>query len=138
MRASMHQSRAETAMNQAESIYNSERIPAILVALRSGEKLSPEQEIRFAGYLRAFNRNHDNLLAQYSEGLLNESLLRSIEGAVLVEVARLEYTRNIWESSKLTYSDDYIALVDRLISEFCGENKCSTTEISMVLGVKGT
>jgi len=118
LQAQMHQDRAETAMAQAESVYNSEHIPEIFVAIRQGMPLTDEQYERFKAYIRAFHRNQDNLLRQYQQGLLNEDIPRAIRDAVQVELAEREIAREIWERTRVSYTDDYVILVDEVIADY--------------------
>jgi len=115
--AQMSQGRAETAMDQAESLYNSDHLPEIFLALKQEQPLTDLQRVRFTAYLRAFNRNQDNLLHQVGRGFLGETTLRSVRDAVWAEIARKKAAREIWEDTKVSYSDEYVALVDGVISE---------------------
>ena len=115
--AQMSQGRAETAMDQAESLYNSDHLPEIFLAMEQEQPLTDLQRVRFTAYLRAFNRNQDNLLHQVEKGFLGASTLRSIRDAVWVELARKKAAREIWENTRVSYSDEYVALVDSVISE---------------------
>jgi hypothetical protein len=115
--AQMSQGRAETAMDQAESLYNSDYLPEIFLVMEQEQPLTDLQRVRFTAYLRAFNRNQDNLLHQVEQGFLGAATLRSIRDAVWAEIARNKAAREIWENTKVSYSDEYVALVDSVISE---------------------
>jgi len=115
--AQMSQGRAETAMDQAESLYNSDHLPEIFLAMEQEQPLTDLQRVRFTAYLRAFNRNQDNLLYQVEQGFLGATTLRSIRDAVWAELARKKAAREIWENTRVSYSDEYVALVDSVISE---------------------
>jgi hypothetical protein len=118
MQAQMTEDRAETAMEQAESLYNSGTMPEIFVAIDQRQRLDAVQTERFSIYLRAFNRNQDNILQQYEQGLLGEEVLRSVRDAVRVELAERPVAREIWNQTKQSYSDEYIALVDEVIANY--------------------
>ncbi len=115
--AQMSQGRAETAMDQAESLYNSDHLPEIFLAMEQEQPLTDLQRVRFTAYLRAFNRNQDNLLHQIEQGFLGTTTLRSVRDAVWAELARKKAARDIWENTKVSYSDEYVALVDSVIAE---------------------
>ncbi len=74
MQAQMNQSRTDTALSEQQAGYNSEYMPAIEVKVVRGEQLSDEEMIRFELWLRAFNRNMDNQLWQYSRGFLGANM----------------------------------------------------------------
>ena len=57
MRTQINQSRAELAMNEAESLYNSDYIPSLLTKIRQGDDVSAEERERYSHLFRAFNRN---------------------------------------------------------------------------------
>jgi hypothetical protein len=115
--AEMSQSRAETALGIAQSLYNSDYLPEILVAARAGEQLTDVQIERLRHWFRGFNRNQDNLLRQYNQGLLTDDVPRSIRSAIRESYADVTITTELWERTKLRYSDDYIALVDEVLAE---------------------
>ena len=115
--AQMNQGRAETAMDQAESLYNSDYLPEIFLTMEQEQPLTDMQRVRFTAYLRAFNRNQDNLLHQVEQGFLGATTLRSVRDAIWAELARKKAAREIWENTKVSYSDEYVALVDSVISE---------------------
>ena len=123
--AQMSQGRAETAMDQAESLYNSDHLPEIFLAMEQEQPLTDLQRVRFTAYLRAFNRNQDNLLHQFEQGFLGATTLRSVRDAVWAELARKKAAREIWENTKVSYSDEYVALVDSVISEHLSKQSSS-------------
>ena len=119
--AQMSQGRAETAMDQAESLYNSDHLPEIFLAMEQEQPLTDLQKVRFTAYLRAFNRNQDNLLHQVEQGFLAETTLRSIRDAIWAELARKTAARDIWENTRISYSGEYVALVDSVIADYLRE-----------------
>jgi hypothetical protein len=68
-RAQIIQSRAETAVNLADSFYNSDFMPNIFVKAGNGEDLTEEEISRYEFWIRASLRNQDNNLQQYNQGL---------------------------------------------------------------------
>ena len=115
-RAQITQSRADTAINLADSFYNSEFLPDILVKTRSNEALSPAEGARFRFWLRATLRNLDNNFQQAGRGLLGEHIPRAtasaIENAILSNnAAALEYC----SESKEIFSDEFAAFVDEVL-----------------------
>jgi len=104
-------------MGEAQALYNSEFLPEIFVAIRNGEQLTQVQAERFYHWFRGFNRNQDNLFRQYRQGLLTDDIPRSIRWAV-GRWALMPGSIELWESSKELYSDDYITLVDSIITDF--------------------
>ena len=117
MRTQINQSRAELAMNEAESLYNSDYIPSLLTKIRQGDDVSAEERERYSHLFRAFNRNWDNQLRQYREGFLDENIPRSIRSAVNTEIVTIDLARELWEQTKQSYSDEYIAFVDVILAE---------------------
>jgi arylsulfatase A-like enzyme len=115
--AEMSQSRAETALGIAQSLYNSDYLPEILVVARAGQQLTDVQKERLRHWFRGFNRNQDNLLRQYHQGLLTDDVPRSIRSAIRESYADVAITTELWERTKLRYSDDYINLVDEVLAE---------------------
>lgn len=121
MKAQMGQARTEAAMAEAQSIYNSEYILPLLNSIDEGQPLTSTDRQRFLHYLRAFNRNQDNQLWQYRQGLLEDNIPRSIRQGVRAELASRPLAREIWVSTKETYTDDYIEMVDQIISDYLAE-----------------
>jgi hypothetical protein len=117
MQTQINQSRAAQAMAEAESIYNSAYVPPLLVKVEAAEELSGEEGIRYRSLFRAFNRNWDNQLRQFDEGLLAGNIPRSIRKAVLTEIASSHLAREEWERTKEIYSDRYIDFVDSVLED---------------------
>ena len=117
MRTQINQSRAELAMNEAQSMYNSDYIPALMTKIRQGEDISAEDRERHRSLLRALNRNWDNQLRQHREGFLDDNIPRSVRNGVIIEIATIELARQEWERTKQMYSDEYIAFVDDILAE---------------------
>jgi hypothetical protein len=113
--AEMSQNRTDTAMSEAQSIYNSDHLPAILTALRNGESITDVDQERIYHWARSFNRNMDNQLRLYRQGMLDENVIRSMEFAIQDVIGFSPVTRELWERSKLQYSDDYIQIVDKVL-----------------------
>jgi hypothetical protein len=121
MEAQISQARTETAMAEAQSVYDSEYLLSLMEAIDQGQPLTTTDRLRFAHYLRAFNRNQDNQLWQYRRGLLGENIPRSIRLAVRGELAPRPLAREVWASTKDLYTDDYIEMVDEIIAEYLAE-----------------
>jgi hypothetical protein len=117
MRTQINQSRAELAMNEAESLYNSDYIPGLVTKIRQGDAVSAEERERYRHLFRAFNRNWDNQLRQYREGFLDGNIPRSVRSAVYTEIATIDLAIELWEQTKQSYSDEYIAFVDEILAE---------------------
>ena len=120
MRAQINQSRTEAAQSEQQATYNSDYMPAIITKVDNGEELSDEEMRRFYPYIRSFNRNMDNQLWQYNQGLLGENIPRSIRGAVRAVLGRNELTISVWDSQKWGYTDEYVAFVEDAISDLRG------------------
>ena len=114
--AEMSQNRTDTAMTEAQSIYNSDHLPGILTALRNGESITDVDEERIYHWARSFNRNMENQLRLYRLGMLEENIVRSMEFAIQDVIGISPVTRGIWERTKLQYSDEYIQVVDRVLA----------------------
>jgi len=82
-----------------------------------GEQLSDEGLIRYERFFRAFNRNQDNNLWQFSHGYLGENTLHSIRGAVREVIAGHELGIATWELQKYSYTAEYVAFVDDAIAD---------------------
>ena len=116
METQIHQDRAAQAMAEAQSIYNSAHVPGLMVKVRAGEELSAEETVRWRTLFRAFNRNFDNQLRQFDEGLLAENIPRSLTTAVSEVIAGSRLGREEWARTKSIYRDEYIAFVDGLLA----------------------
>lgn len=123
MRTQINQSRAELAMNEAESVYNSDYVPALMTKLRQGNEISAEDRERHSHLFRALNRNWDNQLRQHREGFLDDNIPRSVRNAVIAEIATVDLGRQQWEQTKQIYSDEYIAFVEAILLEYQNEDK---------------
>ena len=104
MRVQINQSRTDTALSDQQASYNSDYIPAIRAKIASGEHLSDEEMIRYEGWFRAFNRNMDNQLWQYNQGLLGENIPRSIRGGVREVIGGSMTGLEQWDAQKLSYT----------------------------------
>ena len=117
MRAQINQSRTDSAMSEQQANYNSDHMPAILVKRDKGEPLSDEEMQRYGPYLRSFNRNMDNQLWQYSQGLLDENIPRSIRGGVRAVIGNHEISIAWWDRHKYSFTDEYVAFVEEAIAD---------------------
>jgi len=117
MRTQINQSRAEASMSEAQSMYNSDYLPELLVKLRQGNTITPAERERYISFLRGLHRNWDNQLRQYREGFLAEDIPRSVRGAILFEIVPIEEARREWERTRDTFSDEYIVFVDAILAE---------------------
>ena len=106
MRAQINQSRTDTALAEQQATYNSDHMPAILAKVIKGEEISDEENIRYATYFRAFNRNQDNNLWQYNQGYLGENIPRSINSAVRAVVGSNALGIETWDEQKHAYTDE--------------------------------
>jgi len=120
--AQTSQSRADAALTEAESLYNSEFLPEIFVAIQHKQPLTEVQTFRYQEWLRAFHRIQDNFLQQHRQGLLGDEILRSARQGIAMTFAEDEIARQNWAATKGAYSDDYIAFVDAIFREYSSEN----------------
>ena len=118
MRAQINQSRAEASMSEAQSMYNSEYLPEILVKLRAGAPISAEERERYIHFLRGLHRNLDNQLRQYREGFLAANIPKSVRQAIMYEVAPTDVARQEWERTHEMFSQEYAELVDSVLAEY--------------------
>ena len=118
MRAQINQSRAEASMSEAQSMYNSDYLPEILVKLRAGDSISAEERERYVHFLRGLHRNLDNQLRQYREGFLAANIPRSVHQAIMYEVAPTEVARQEWERTREMFSQEYAELVDTVLADY--------------------
>jgi hypothetical protein len=116
MQSQIHQSRTDTALAEQHATYNSDYMPAIIVKAQNGEALT-EEAVRYVTYFRAFNRNQDNNLWQYNQGLLTGNTPRSVRGAVRAVVGGHRLGIETWDGQKLAYTDEYVAFVEEAISD---------------------
>lgn len=116
MRAQINQSRTEAAQSEQQALFNSDYMPAILAKKNNGDELTEEDEQRLRAYLRGFNRNMDNQLWQYNQGLLGENIPRSVRGAVRGVIGGTELTIEIWDEQKYGFTDEYIEFVEDAIA----------------------
>ena len=114
-RAQIIQSRAETAVELAESFYNSDHMPGIFVKAGNGEELTEEEIDRYEFWIRAALRNQDNNLQQYSHGLLSDHIPRTVARSARYVIKHSSVSQRYWERSKLTFSDEFIEFVDEAL-----------------------
>jgi hypothetical protein len=117
MRTQINQSRAELSMNEAQAMYNSQYLPEILTKLRRGEAITEVDRERYNHFLRGLHRNLDNQLRQYREGYLADNIPRSVRAALMAEVVPIDVARELWQRTKGSFSDEYVAFVDGILSE---------------------
>lgn len=117
LRAQINQSRTEAAQSEQQAFFNSAYIPAILAKRINNEDLTDEELMRFTAYIRGFNRNMDNQLWQYDQGLLGENIPRSIRGAVRNVIGESKLTIEIWDDQKYGFTDQYVKFVDDAIAD---------------------
>lgn len=115
--AQMNQSRTDSALSEAQALWNSDYIPDILVKMRKDEPLTDVQLERISHWFRSFNRNMDNQLGLYYRGVLGDDVLRSVRFATL-EIISISpaILVPLWEHSEGAYSDEYIRIVAEVVS----------------------
>lgn len=116
MRVQINQARADSAMVSAEHSFNSPYLPAILVKISNGEDLSDEEWMRYVSYFRSMNRNQDNVLSQYSSGMLGENTPRSVAHYAREFVGPTDLSRRAWEITKSGYTDEYVEFIEAAIT----------------------
>jgi len=117
IRAQINQSRAEASMSEAQSIFNSQHLPEILVKLRQGGSVTAVEREMYTHFLRGLHRNLDNQLRQHREGFLADNIPRSVRGAIMHEIASNDVARQEWERTRDTFSKEYAAFVDSILVE---------------------
>ena len=117
MRVQITQARADAAMLSNEQLFNSDHIPPVLAKIEQGTELTTEDRVRFVSFFRAFNRNQDNVLSQYREGMLGENTPRSVTDYACDFVQSSEEHIEAWETTKVGYTDSYVAFIDEAISK---------------------
>jgi hypothetical protein len=117
MESQIHQSRTEAAQSEQQALFNSDHMPQILVKVGADEGLTEEEIKRYEAYFRAFNRNMDNQLWQFSRGLLGTNIPRSVRAAVREVIGGRLLATELWDRTKTAYTDEYIAFVDAAISD---------------------
>jgi len=105
----------DTAISSHQAVYNSDYIPALIVKVEKGEGLTNEELLRYTAYFRAFNRDMDNQLWQYNQGLLGENIPRSIKGAVRNFIAGNSQGLEQWDGQKYSFTDEYVSFVEEAI-----------------------
>lgn len=116
-RAQITLGRSQNNVALAESQFNSEYIPGIIVKVANGEALTPTEEYRYHTHIRAVFRVYDNDLQQYHQGLLGDHIPATVR--VLVErfIVNNPYGREHWKSAKSSYSKQFVQLAEDVISE---------------------
>ena len=66
-------------------------------------------------YFRSQNRNQENVLLQFKEGMLGEHIPRSIEDFIIQIVDGSDYSHCAWQITKIGYSDEYVEFVETTI-----------------------
>ena len=100
MRIQISQSRADAAIASNEAFFNSDYLPQIHVKINADEELSAEETLRYRDSFRASNRNQDNVLQQYNEGMLSGNSPRSVRSFIASQVAPTRHGREAWEAQK--------------------------------------
>lgn len=116
-RAQIIQSRADTAIDLADTFYNSDHMPGIFVKAVNGQQLSEEEAARYRFWIRASLRNQDNNLQQYNQGLLGDHIPRAIANSVRNIVVQSSVSRQYWAENKVGYSDEFVEFVEIALSE---------------------
>ena len=116
-RAQITLGRSQNNLMLAESQFNSEYIPDIVLKSFRGEELTETELYRFNTHLRALLRSYDNDLQQFNQGLLGDHIPRSAEAIVRRFVVRNSLGREYWEANKASFSDEFLNLVDAVISD---------------------
>ena len=117
MRAQINQSRAEASMSEAQSMYNSQHLPEILVKLRQRSTITAVERERYIHFLRGLHKNLDNQLRQHREGYLPDNIPHSVRGAILSNILHNEVARQEWRRTRQTFSEEYAAFVDNILAE---------------------
>ncbi len=117
MRVQINQSRADAAMVSNEQLFNSDYIPGVLLKIVGEQELSAEDRMRYVSWFRSSNRNQDNVLSQYDAGMLGENTPRSVSDFAVEVIGRSTYSREVWNITKVGYSDRYVAFVEKVLRE---------------------
>lgn len=115
MRVQINQARADAAMLSNQQTFESAYIPKILIKVQQGHELSDEEFLRYVTYFRAQNRNQENVLIQFREGMLGEHIPRSIEDFIGQFIDGSDYSQRAWRTTKVGYSDEYVEFVETTI-----------------------
>jgi len=117
MRVQISQARADAAMFSNEQLFNSDYMPPILAKIERREELTVEDRIRFVSFVRAFNRNQDNALSQYQEGMLGDNTPRSVTEFACNFIKASEEHLSAWNSTKVGYTDSYVAFIEEALAK---------------------
>ena len=121
MRVQIRQARADAAMSNNEQLFNSEYLPSILLKIEGGRDLSEEEWIRYVAWFRSSNRNQDNVLNQYYEGMLGDNIPRSVDSFVRDVVASSADARRAWGQTKIGYTQEYVDFVEQILRRVANE-----------------
>ena len=116
-RAQIIQSRAEAAIDLADTFYNSDHMPEIFVNAGNGEELTDEEFARYRFWLRAALRNQDNNLQQYNQGLLADHMPRAVAASIRNIIPHSAVSRRYWTASKRSFSNEFIEFVNAALSD---------------------
>jgi hypothetical protein len=116
-RAQITLGRSQNTLDLASMQFNSDYIPAILVKVRDSEELTREELYRYRTHLRALLRIYDNDLQQYNMGLLGDHIPRNIPRIIDRWIVQNPLGRDFWESSKVSFSSEFVEFVDAVIAE---------------------
>ncbi len=115
-RAQIIQSRAETAINLADVMINSDYMADIFVKVGNGEELTDAETVRYVFWLRASLRNQDNNIQQYNHGLLPDHIPRAAAGTIRLIVEHSPVSREWWERNKFSFSDEFISFAENALA----------------------
>lgn len=119
-RAQITLGRSQNNVALAESQFNSDYIPGIIVKVSNGEELTRTEQYRLNAHIRAVLRVYDNDLQQYHQGLLGDHIPQTVRVLVKRFIVNNPYGRDHWEASKTSYSDHFVEIAEEVIAEHAG------------------
>lgn len=108
-----YQARAETQIDEAIALFESEHLPPIFEKIRSDQGLSPEEQTRFFIWLRAYHRIHELTILQHEQGILEDWALEEPRLSLNRIFTSLPLARRNWiDTMRSIVSPQYRAFVD--------------------------
>jgi hypothetical protein len=100
-----------------KSLNDSAEFAAIyLRGLQSFDALDSVSKVRFSVYLGRSLRNLEGMYFHRQEGILGDSLWAEME-RILCDVLANPGTREWWATRRHWYTDDFAAMVDRIVAK---------------------
>ena len=116
------QTRAQIQMSEAESMYNSDYMPEILLKVRSNEELTAVERSRYGAWTRAYLRMQELNFLEVQIGTIDEWILDEARRGIPIVIGN-PIARGFWNQDKTSYAPPYREFVDSLLINATGDSQ---------------